>query len=81
LINIDDALLHKVFTFTCGKQGLLRVRLEYDIVIEEINSRKAELNSWKAAVSNEVRVYQDFCDRNLVLKDNAAKGFHQQPAW
>lgn len=29
---------------------------------------KAELNSWKAATTNEVRVYQDFCDRNLALK-------------
>jgi len=35
---------------------------------EEISSSKAELNSWKAATSNEVRVYQDFCDRNLALK-------------
>src|ERR671919_945393 len=47
---------------------LPRVRLEYDRVNEEINSTKAELNSWKAATSNEVRVYQDFCNRNLVLK-------------
>jgi hypothetical protein len=46
---------------------LPRVRLEYNRIIEEINCTKAELNSWKAAVSNEVRVYQDFCDRNLVL--------------
>jgi hypothetical protein len=30
--------------------------------------RKAELNSWKAATSDEARVYQDFCDRNLALK-------------
>ena len=30
---------------------------------------ETELNSWKAAVSNEVRVYQDFCDRNLALKN------------
>jgi hypothetical protein len=28
-----------------------------------------ELNSWKAAVSNEVRVYQQFCDRNLALRN------------
>jgi len=41
---------------------LPRVRLEYDRV-------KADLNSWKAAVSNEVRIYQDFCDRNLELKN------------
>jgi ribosomal protein S4 len=34
-----------------------------------MNSTKAELNSWKAAVSNEVRVYQDFCNRNLALKN------------
>ena len=30
--------------------------------------RKAELNSWKAATSNEARVYQDLCDLNLALK-------------
>ena len=30
--------------------------------------RKAGLNSWKAVTSNEARVYQDFCDRNLALK-------------
>jgi Homeodomain-like domain len=48
---------------------LPRVRLEYDRLQQEINSTKAELNSWKAAVSNEVRVYQDFCDRNLILKN------------
>jgi hypothetical protein len=47
---------------------LPRVRLEYDRINEEMNSTKTELNSWKAAVSNEVRVYQDFCDRNLKLK-------------
>jgi predicted transcriptional regulator len=41
---------------------LPRVRLEYDRV-------KADLNSWKAAVNNEVRIYQDFCDRNLKLKN------------
>jgi predicted transcriptional regulator len=46
---------------------LPRVRLEYGRIIDEINWHKAELNSWKAAVSNEVRVYQDFCDRNLAL--------------
>jgi hypothetical protein len=47
---------------------LPRVRLEYGRINEEMNSTKTELNSWKAAVSNEVRVYQDFCDRNLALK-------------
>jgi chromosome segregation ATPase len=48
---------------------LPRVRLEHDRTNEELNSTKAALNSWKAAVSNEVRVYQDFCDRNLALKN------------
>src|SRR5919106_5607951 len=48
---------------------LPRVRLEYGRVIDEINWYKAELNSWKAALNNEVRVYQDFCDRNLALKN------------
>jgi predicted transcriptional regulator len=33
---------------------LPRVRLEYGRINEEMKSTKAELNSWKAAVSNEV---------------------------
>jgi hypothetical protein len=28
----------------------------------------AELNSWKVEISNTVRTYQQFCDRNLELK-------------
>jgi hypothetical protein len=52
---------------------LLRVRLEHDRTNEELNSTKAALNSWKAAVSNEVRIYQDFCDRNLKLKNREAE--------
>jgi predicted transcriptional regulator len=48
---------------------LPRVRLEYDRLQEEINSTKAELNSWKAEIGNAVRTYQDFCDRNLALKN------------
>jgi serine phosphatase RsbU (regulator of sigma subunit) len=47
---------------------LPRAGLEYDRVNGEINSTRAELNSWKAAVSNEVRVYQQFIDRNVALK-------------
>jgi DNA-binding CsgD family transcriptional regulator len=47
---------------------LPRIRLEYDRIKEEIDWCKAEFNSWKAAVNNEVRVYQDFCDRNVALK-------------
>jgi lambda repressor-like predicted transcriptional regulator len=47
---------------------LPRVQLEHDRLVQEINSIKAELNSRKAAVSNEVRVYQDFCNRNLKLR-------------
>jgi hypothetical protein len=47
---------------------LPRVRLEYDRVKEELNSRKAELISLKAETRNEVRTYQQFCDRNLELK-------------
>ena len=47
---------------------LPRVRFEYDRLKEEKSSLEAELNSWKAAVSNEVRIYQGFCDRNLKLK-------------
>jgi hypothetical protein len=40
---------------------LPRVKLEYDRL-------RAELNSWKVEISNAVRVYQGFCDRNLELK-------------
>jgi len=47
---------------------LPRVRLEYDRVKEELNSRKAELISLKAETRSEVRTYQQFCDRNLELK-------------
>ncbi|MGH9982832.1 MAG: hypothetical protein ACRD8W_02615, partial [Nitrososphaeraceae archaeon] len=47
---------------------LPRIRLEYDRVKEEKRFSEAELNSWKAAVSNEVRVYQQFVDRNVALK-------------
>ena len=49
--------------------NLPRVRLEYDRLNWEKSSLISELNSWRAAVSNEVRVYQDFCDRNLALKN------------
>ena len=41
---------------------LPRVRLEYDRL-------KAELNSLKAELSNSVRIYQQFCDRNIALKN------------
>jgi FtsZ-binding cell division protein ZapB len=41
---------------------LPRVRLEYDRL-------KAELNSLKAEINNSVRIYQDFCDRNVELKN------------
>ena len=43
--------------------------LEYDRVNEEINSTKAELNSWKTEISNSVRSYQQFCDRNIALRN------------
>ena len=41
---------------------LPRVRLEYD-------RAKAELSSLKAEITNSVRIYQDFCDRNAALKN------------
>ena len=44
-----------------ANEHLPRVRLEYDRF-------KAELNSRKAAISNEVRVYQQFVDRNVELR-------------
>jgi hypothetical protein len=45
-----------------AKGHLPRVRLEYDRL-------KAELNSWKTKISNSVRTYQQFCDRNVALKN------------
>ena len=47
---------------------LPRVRLEYDRLKEEKSSLEAELNSWKAELSNTVRTYQQFVDRNIELK-------------
>ena len=41
---------------------LPRIRLEYD-------RHKAELSSLKAEITNSVRIYQDFCDRNVALKN------------
>jgi hypothetical protein len=43
-------------------------REEYDRLEEEKSSLEAELNSWKIEISNAVRIYQDFCNRNLELK-------------
>lgn len=40
---------------------LPRVRLEYDRF-------KGEMNSLKAEIINSVRIYQQFCDRNVALK-------------
>ena len=53
--RIGDGKVIELLKITNGY--LPRARLEYDRIKEEINSSKAELNSWKAAVSNEVRVY------------------------
>lgn len=35
--------------------------------------RRAELNSWEAEISNAVRTYQNFVDRNLALKKREDK--------
>ena len=43
-------------------------REEYDRLEEEKNSLEVKLNSWKVEISNAVRIYQDFCNRNLELK-------------
>lgn len=48
---------------------LPRIRLEYDRLKEAKSSLEAELNSWKAEIDNAVRIYQQFCDRNLSLKN------------
>ena len=47
---------------------LPRVRLEYDRLKDEKSSLEAELNSWKAELSNTARTYQQFVDRNIELK-------------
>ena len=47
---------------------LPRVRLEYDRLQEQKRLSEAELNSWKAELSNTVRIYHQFCDHNLALK-------------
>jgi hypothetical protein len=65
--RIKDAEVIELLKIANGY--LPRARLEYGRIIDEINWYKAELNSWKAAVSNEVGLYQDFCDRNLALKN------------
>ncbi len=47
---------------------LPRVRLEFDRLKEEKNSLEAQMNSWKAELTNTVQIYQQFCDRILGLK-------------
>ena len=51
-----------------ANRHLPRIQLEHDRLKEEKNSLEVELNTWKAEISNAVRTYQDFCDRNLKLK-------------
>ncbi|MGA7369610.1 MAG: helix-turn-helix domain-containing protein [Nitrososphaeraceae archaeon] len=48
---------------------LPRVRLEYDRLNWEKNSLRNELNAWKFEIDHTVRIYQNFCDRNLKLKN------------
>ena len=45
-----------------AKGHLPRVKLEYDRL-------RAELNSLKDNISNSVRTYQDFCNRNIALRN------------
>ena len=51
-----------------GNGYLPRVRLEFDRLKEEKNSLEAQMNSWKAELTNTVQIYQQFCDRILGLK-------------
>jgi len=48
---------------------LPRVRLEYDRLNWEKNSLRNELNAWKFEIGHTVRIYQNFCDRNLALRN------------
>ena len=47
---------------------LPRVRLEYDRLKEEKSSLEAELNSWKAELSNAARTYQAILRSKFELK-------------
>ena len=47
---------------------LPRVRLEYDRLKEEKSSLEAELNSWKAELSNIARTYQQFVRSKYRIK-------------
>jgi chromosome segregation ATPase len=42
--------------------------LEYDRLKEDKSLLEVELGSQRAEINNTVRIYQDFCDRNLKLK-------------
>jgi predicted transcriptional regulator len=65
--GMGDAEILQLLEIVNGQ--LPRVRLEYDRLKEEKDWLEAELNSWKAAVGNEVRVYQQFVDRNVALNN------------
>jgi hypothetical protein len=67
-LNLGIADVEVIELLKIAKGYLPRARLEYDRLNEEINSRKAESNSWKAELNNTVRIYQGFCDRNLTLR-------------
>jgi chromosome segregation ATPase len=62
--NVEVAELLKI-----ANRHLPRVRLEYNRLREEKRLLEAELNSWKVEVSSAARTYQQFCDRNLALKN------------
>jgi hypothetical protein len=57
-ISDDEVIEH----LAIAKGHLPRVRLEHDRILSDLNSRKAELNSI-------TRTYQQFCDRNIELKN------------
>jgi len=57
--RMDDGEITELLKIASGHLPL--VRLEYDRV-------KAELYSWKAELSNVVRIYQQFVDSNIALK-------------
>ena len=48
---------------------LPRIKYEYDRL-------QAELNSLKVEISNSVRIYQQFCDRNIALKNREDELLH-----
>jgi len=67
LLPILDLRFMELVTMKVKFVSIFAILTQKRRPIEEINIRKNELNSWKAAVSNEVRIYQQFCDKDFEM--------------